>query len=170
MNQFMVTIILFTFTVVIVHAQDDESSNNCNRAINAFVDECQSVRSMLSKENSKDEKVICCKHARYNLCMQALQRFVSSSQTINVCQDSQFEQKMHSVEPDDKILAIEKQCKSFDTKTCITNVLNGAWNTINQRYNLTELSSSFSKNVNEAMETIGGFFKNIQNRMQQSSS
>lgn len=59
MNQFMVTIILFTFTVVIVHAQDDESSNNCNRAINAFVDECQSVRSMLSKENSKDEKVIC---------------------------------------------------------------------------------------------------------------
>lgn len=110
------------------------------------------------------------KHARYNLCMQALQRFVSSSQTINVCQDSQFEQKMHSVEPDDKILAIEKQCKSFDTKTCITNVLNGAWNTINQRYNLTELSSSFNKNVNEAMETIDGFFKNIQNRMQQSSS
>lgn len=102
--------------------------------------------------------------------MQALQRFVSSSQTINVCQDSQFEQKMHSVEPDDKILAIEKQCKSFDTKTCITNVLNGAWNTINQRYNLTELSSSFNKNVNETMETIDGFFKNIQNRMQQSSS
>ena len=88
------------------------------------------------------------KHARYNLCMQALQRFVSSSQTINVCMDSRFDEKMQSIEPDDRIMSIEKQCKTFDTKTCITNVLNGAWDTINQRYNLTELSSSFSIKIN----------------------
>ncbi|OTF79344.1 hypothetical protein BLA29_008893, partial [Euroglyphus maynei] len=123
---FIVTFYLFISACI---ADDDEnnSNSNCDKAIDAFVDECQSVRSMLMKENSKDENIICCKYARYNLCMQALQRFVSSSQTINVCLDSQYEQKMEQIKPDDKINEIEKQCKTFDTKTCITNVLNGAW-------------------------------------------
>lgn len=102
--------------------------------------------------------------------MQALRQFVTSSQTINVCMDSRFDEKMQSIEPDDRIMSIEKQCKTFDTKTCITNVLNGAWDTINQRYNLTELSSSFSKNINDALESIGGFFKNIQNRISKTTT
>ncbi|KAH9415233.1 uncharacterized protein LOC113795869 [Dermatophagoides pteronyssinus] len=171
MNRIIAIIFLITFTkFCMINADDNNDQNNCDKAIDSFVDECQSVRSTLLKETSKDEKIICCKHARYNLCMQALRQFVTSSQTINVCMDSRFDEKMQSIEPDDRIMSIEKQCKTFDTKTCITNVLNGAWDTINQRYNLTELSSSFSKNINDALESIGGFFKNIQNRISKTTS
>lgn len=42
-----------------INADDNNDQNNCDKAIDSFVDECQSVRSTLLKETSKDEKIIC---------------------------------------------------------------------------------------------------------------
>ena len=60
MNRIIAIIFLITFTkFCMINADDNNDQNNCDKAIDSFVDECQSVRSTLLKETSKDEKIIC---------------------------------------------------------------------------------------------------------------
>lgn len=53
--------------------------------------------------------------------------------------------------------AVAKLCENYDSKTCITDTMTSAWNSLSETLNPTTLSNNF----NEAMSSIRNFFSNL---------
>ncbi|XP_027198466.2 uncharacterized protein LOC113792736 [Dermatophagoides pteronyssinus] len=159
-------IIKISFCLILLSTVAYGQNETCDRVLDSMIDSCKAIRTTLISLDSLDPKVACCKNARYDLCVQGVKAYITVARSTRICQESHYEEKLNGLESNIAMQAVKKLCENFDSKTCITDTVSNAWNSISETLNPTNLSETISKNFNGAMSSIGNFMKNFGNQAQ----
>ncbi|KAF7491455.1 hypothetical protein SSS_06096 [Sarcoptes scabiei] len=158
---------LFTLTIVghLIIGNNAESKA-CDRVLDSMINSCKAIRATLISTDSLDPKVACCKNTRYDLCVKGVKGYTNVAKSVGICQEANYESKIQDLESNVAMQAVKKLCESFDSKTCITDTMSSAWESISETLNPANLSTSISKNFNEALSSISSFTKSLNNQGQ----
>lgn len=165
---FQFVAVLFCSSILVI--QIDAENETCDRVLDTMIESCKGIRNTLISLDSLNASVACCKNARYDMCVKGVKGYVTVATTARLCQDAGYEEKVTDLESNIAMQAVKKLCETFDTKTCITETVTSAWQSIAETLNPSSLSETISKNFQSTMNSISGFVRSIGGQTQDNAN